>query len=38
VWLSQNVLPGRRSDVDDVVAALTKVQQHAEDLREVAVP
>jgi hypothetical protein len=33
VWLEQSVLLGERQGVDDAVAAVRKVQQHADELR-----
>lgn len=34
VWIRQNMLLGERHDMDDIVAAIRKIQQHSDELRE----
>jgi dTDP-4-amino-4,6-dideoxygalactose transaminase len=34
VWIRQNMLLGERADMDDIVAAVLKIQRYVDDLRE----
>ena len=34
VWVRQNVLLGERQDMDDIVAAIDKIQRHSHELQE----
>jgi dTDP-4-amino-4,6-dideoxygalactose transaminase len=34
IWLRQNLLLGERRDMDDIVMAMSKIQQHSDELRE----
>jgi dTDP-4-amino-4,6-dideoxygalactose transaminase len=34
IWIRQNMLLGERADMDDIVAAVLKIQRYADDLRE----
>jgi hypothetical protein len=38
LWLYQSVLLGERGDMDDIVAAIVKIKEHAGELLTASVP
>jgi perosamine synthetase len=34
LWVRQNMLLGARQDMDDIVAAIVKIQSHCDELQE----
>ena len=34
LWVRQNMLLGERQDMDDIVAAIVKIQSHCDELQE----